>query len=232
MIIKLIPKLFLLILLPLVIYGCGANQKQVTPMINFKPPSYKPIPLGSNPGSLFNPQTSHNIFSDKRATRVGDIVLVKIVESASAETKAETKADKTGENSFSVGAFFGKKKVLGLPIPVGGNSVLSTSTKNKFDNDTSTSREVTVTATVAARVVNVLPNGLLEIQGFREIKINNENQLIVISGLVRTRDIDADNSITSDKIADAHIKLIGRGILSEKQRPGWLTRILDYVWPF
>ncbi len=223
----------LVVILTIITYACApVTQKEVDSMREFKMPPPDHYPKEQNPGSLFNPQTSYNIFADKRACRVGDIVLVKILENATAESKAETKADKTGENSFSVGAFFGKNKVLGLPIPVGGNSVLSTKTKNKFDNDTSTSREVTITATVAARVVNVLPNGLMEIRGIREIKINNENQIIIVRGFIRPIDIDADNSITSDKIADAHIKLIGKGVLSEKQKPGWLTRILDYVWPF
>ncbi len=226
-------KIILLAIVLIIICACApVTPKEVDSMREFKTPPLEPYPKEQNPGSLFNPQTSYNIFADKRARRVGDIVFVKILENATAESKAETKADKTGENSFSVGAFFGKNKVLGLPIPVGGDSVLSTKTKNKFDNDTSTSRELTVTATVAARVVNILPNGLMEIRGVREIKINNENQIIVVKGYIRSIDIDADNSITSDKIADAHIKLIGKGVVAEKQKPGWLTRILDYVWPF
>ena len=86
--------------------------------------------------------------------------------------------------------------------------------------------------TVAARIVRVLPNNVFEIEGGREVRVNDENQIVVLRGLARGRDIDADNSILSTKIADARIELYGEGILTDKQKPGWLTRIVDNIWPF
>jgi len=77
-----------------------------------------------------------------------------------------------------------------------------------------------------------LPNGNLAIQGSRQVQVNNENQFINIQGVVRSEDISSNNIVLSTFIADAKIELSGRGVISDKQRVGWLTRILDWVWPF
>ena len=85
---------------------------------------------------------------------------------------------------------------------------------------------------VAARVTRVLGNGLMEVVGARETRVNGETQIVLVQGVVRDRDIDADNTIRSTNMAEARIELYGEGILAEKQRPGWLTRILENVWQF
>ena len=89
-----------------------------------------------------------------------------------------------------------------------------------------------MTATVAARVVNVLPDGLLRIEGARQTKVNNETQYLVVAGLIRSRDVASDNSVLSTQIADAQISYYGEGVIADKQKPGWLTRLLDNIWPF
>ena len=101
-----------------------------------------------------------------------------------------------------------------------------------FDGKASTTRANKVTATVAARVVNVMPDGLLQVEGARETKVNNETQYLVVSGLIRSRDVAADNSIMSTQMADAQIAYYGKGVVSDKQKPGWFTRLMDHVWPF
>ena len=91
---------------------------------------------------------------------------------------------------------------------------------------------VTVTATISARVVNVTMEGNLVIQGYRETRVNNETQFIILSGLVRPRDISANNSIKSTHIANARIEYSGTGVISDKQQPGWLAQTVDIIWPF
>ena len=78
----------------------------------------------------------------------------------------------------------------------------------------------------------MLSNGNLIIQGNREVRVNHENQIITLTGMVRPRDISADNVIMSTYIADARISYSGSGIVNDKQRPGWLVRLLDNIWPF
>lgn len=77
-----------------------------------------------------------------------------------------------------------------------------------------------------------MPNGNLKIKGTREVTVNNEKQLITLSGIIRSRDISPDNIVLSTYISDAMIAYSGDGIVNERQRPGWLARILDVVWPF
>ena len=85
---------------------------------------------------------------------------------------------------------------------------------------------------MTAQVVDVLPNGNLIIEGNREVRVNAENQMITLTGMVRPRDITADNVIQSTYIADARIAYSGTGVLNDRQRPGWFTRVMDKVWPF
>lgn len=116
-------------------------------------------------------------------------------------------------------------------MPVGGVGFGTTS-----NSDSTVSGEIknenTVTATIAARVTRVMPGNLLQIEGAREIRVNGETQYMVLTGLIRPMDVDADNTITTNRIADAQIAYYGKGILSDKQKPGWFTRLMDNVWPF
>jgi flagellar L-ring protein precursor FlgH len=89
-----------------------------------------------------------------------------------------------------------------------------------------------LSAYITAQVIQVLPNGYLVIQGSRQVRVNNEDQMINVQGIIRTEDINANNIILSTYIAEARIELTGQGVVSDKQRPGWLARILDWVWPF
>ena len=77
-----------------------------------------------------------------------------------------------------------------------------------------------------------MPNGNLFIRGTRQVQVNNENQFIRVEGLVRPEDISSSNIVLSTFVAEAKIELFGQGVVSDKQQVGWLTRILDYVWPF
>jgi len=110
--------------------------------------------------------------------------------------------------------------------------MINANTKNDFDGSGETTRGGSLTATITARVVDVLPNGNLALEGKREISINNETKEILVQGIVRPRDLAYDNSVYSTQIADAKIIYTGVGILGEKQKPGWLARIVDGVWPF
>ena len=89
-----------------------------------------------------------------------------------------------------------------------------------------------MTATIAGRVMRVHPGGVLEIAGARETRVNEETQYMVVTGLARARDIAPDNSIMSTQMADAHIEYYGQGVVTDKQKPGWLVRLLDHIWPF
>jgi flagellar L-ring protein precursor FlgH len=232
---------FLLILSVLVsAFGCQTPKQTAEPVVQLTPPRAEPAPTASNPGSLFNPNDADYLFADNRARRIGDVVLVNIVESSKAGHKAETDSGRDSNVEIGIEELFGKSHTRLLPIgpsfgmkgEVGETPMVKAGSSSDFSGDGETSRESTFSATVAARVTDILPGGLLQLEGAREMKINNENQILVVRGLARKRDIRPDNSITSTYLADAKIEYYGRGILADKQKPGWLARILDNITPF
>jgi flagellar L-ring protein precursor FlgH len=169
------------------------------------------------------------LFTDQKARTVGDLVTVNIVEVASASKEATTQTGRSSSVSAGVDAFFGLEKF----IPPGANPAkVAGSVANNFDGSGKTVRSGKVTATVTAVVTQVLPNGNLVIEGSREITVNNEQELIVLSGVVRPKDISPGNVVLSTALGNGQIAYYGSGIIAEKQRPGWLGRVVDTVWPF
>ena len=112
------------------------------------------------------------------------------------------------------------------------SKLINASVDSSYKGSGSTSRAENLKATMTARVIDVLPNGNMLIEGRRNIKVNNEDQEIILEGTVRPRDIGADNVVNSIYIADARISYSGRGIISDRQSPGWLMNIVDKLWPF
>ncbi|MCK5228634.1 MAG: flagellar basal body L-ring protein FlgH [Desulfobulbaceae bacterium] len=186
----------------------------------------------SQEGAIFNIQSSKNLYQDSRACTIGDIVLVKIVETSSGSKKAETKTDRSSKLSANISSLPGVYNFLSNKNDFLSTSSPSVDFKTEFEGTGETSRNSTVTATVSSRVVDVTLDGNLIIRGFREVSVNNEAQHIILSGIVRPSDISEDNSILSSYIADARIEYSGVGLISAKQHPGWITGILDVVWPF
>ena len=210
--------------------GCAPSRKRSVPMPVLTVPPEPEVDQTVNPGSMFQPEGASYLFADTRARRVGDIVVVNIVESTTAKNKATTKSNKDSSIDLGVGAFMGRQDFLGAPI--GAESMIKAGSSGKLNSDGETKRENYITSSVAARIVRVVNNDLYEIEGARETRVNDETQIIVARGLIRARDIAPDNTIPSNKIANAKIELFGEGVLADRQKPGWLTRILDNVWPF
>jgi len=184
-------------------------------------------------GSIFTAK-SKNLYEDNRAHRIGDIVLVKIVETSSGKKTAETKTSRDSSLTGGISSLFGFEKSL---LSKGGQNTpgltnLNADMANSFQGKGETKRDSTVTATLSAKVVDIAMDGNLMIQGYREVRVNNETQHIILSGLVRPSDISQDNSILSSNIADARIEYNGTGALASKQQPGWLSNALDVIWPF
>ena len=232
----------------LALMGIGCASKQPQPVLPPAPSIHQLMPsqVQKNSGSLFQEDNARFLFADSRARRVGDIVVVNIVENVSAKNKATTKAKKSSSLNLGINNFFGQQHLRLFPLgnvmgggpsagprmPVGSAPIVSATSTSDFKGDGETIRESDITASVAARVVRVLPGGLLQIEGARRIKVNNETQIIVVRGLARPRDIGPDNTISSNYLADAQIEIYGQGVLADKQKPGWLTRLLENIWPF
>lgn len=192
------------------------------------------LPVETQPaGTIYRSNRASNFFGDQRAGMLGDIVTVKIVEVSQASEKATTDTGRDSSLDYGINNFFGQEVKYPANHPyINPAHLIKANTTNNFAGNGETTRTGSVTATIAARVVEVLPTGNLAVEGKREIYVNNEKKEILLQGIVRPRDIAADNSVYSTQIADAKIMLTGIGVVGEKQRPGWLARILDGVWPF
>ena len=181
-------------------------------------------------GSLWQ-ASSAGLAEDHKARRAGDIITVVISEQASASKQASTGTKRGSTMSAGMPKLLGLEK---LPIKTWADldQLLSVSFDSKFDGTGSTSRQETLQATMSAKVLEVLGNGNMTIEGRRNVKVNNEDQIIVLTGTVRSRDVSADNTVSSALVADARIAYSGKGVLSDRQRPGWLMNALDWAWPF
>ena len=183
------------------------------------------------------------LFLDTKARNIGDIVTIQIAESSKATNQANTTTARDSSLSAGIESLFGIEnwwqdkalRWLGTDMPkvnpFGAASVKGNMTSD-FKGDGTTSRSGDLTAFITCRVTEVLPNGNLRIVGTREILVNHENQVIVLSGVIRPRDIDDQNIIASRFIADAKIAYSGSGIIDDRQRPGWMANLLEAVWPF
>ncbi|GMV41754.1 MAG: hypothetical protein AMXMBFR64_34700 [Myxococcales bacterium] len=182
-------------------------------------------------GSLFNPNHPGSfLFADQRAMYLGDLVTVRIKEVADAKRAATTKLSRESNVNFQISAFFTLLEQIDPDLTK--KNMLNAMFSNGFDGMGQTARTEHFEATVPSIVREVLPNGNLFIEGQRVILVNLEEHHFYISGVIRPVDIQGDNSIESSLIADAEIEFTGRGVISEKQSPGWLSRALDYASPF
>jgi flagellar L-ring protein FlgH len=158
------------------------------------------------------------LFTDVRATRLGDLVTVIVAESSSSNRTAETNLKKESFNKFNLANLFGSTPSKGQFDFTGNNEQKANGNITRQDG---------VTAQIPARVVKVLENGLLVLEGRRAIVVNDETQTLAFSGVVRPEDIGPDNVVQSTQIADAEVTVLGKGVLAEKQRPGILQRLFD-----
>ncbi len=169
--------------------------------------------------SLWPKDKKESLFSDNRARNVGDIVTILIAENSSTSQSVSRKIGK--KNTLQGGAGTG---VLDF-IPVWG---LNTTTSLKGGGSVS-SKDV-ITAKITAKIVGILPNGNLKIEGIRRVVINNDSLEIIITGVIRPQDIRSDNTILSTYISDAQISYRGTGSLTNAQKEGILSQILNWLF--
>ncbi len=173
------------------------------------------------------------LFSDHKARRINDVINVNIIEDSDAKGKADTKTEKTSTIGAGVDGFFGLEQVAARRNPnLRLDTLIGAKTGTKFKGKGETNRSGKLIATMSCLVVDVLPNGNLAIRGQRRMRLNDEDYIMILSGLIRTRDIAADNTIASTMVADARIEYMGEGVMADKMKPGWFTRAFDKVWPF
>jgi flagellar L-ring protein precursor FlgH len=227
--------IMLCILCPL-FYAFFLFSCATTPDLPPAPPKYvheeKAEPSTLN--SLWRDTAS--LYEDVKARRLNDLVTILVVENISGSGKADTDTERESTLEAKVDDFLGAPPNLNLQNLYGRGYTFSPTVKGSMKDDFKgtgeTNREGKLVGTITAKVVEVMPNSNLVIESRKEITINNEQQFLVLRGMIRPYDIAADNTVPSTRVADAQIYFVGNGVVQDKQSPGWLVRIMDRVWPF
>jgi flagellar L-ring protein precursor FlgH len=168
------------------------------------------------------------LFGDLRARRVNDLVTINVIETLSAVGSADSSLDKDSSASAAVASLFGVESKL--PKVIDPSSLAALSAKTAFKGSGSTARSGSLTAVLTARVAEVLPNGDLAVEGVRELDINGDRQIIVLTGVVRTADIGPGNVVPSTAIGQMRIRYFGRGLMKDNLNPGIIVRILNKIF--
>lgn len=183
--------------------------------------------------SLWQPGST-TFFRDNRAWRVGDILRVNVKISDSAKLNNSTQQNRNTSSSSGISALFGQESRVAENVlhSSGLDPLTGESSKRRHVGSGNIARQETVQVEIAATVKQVLQNGNLVIGGHQEVRVNSELREVKIAGIIRPKDISADNAINSDQIAEARISYGGRGTVSDVQEPKPGSQILDIINPF
>lgn len=229
--------------------GCGTADKlsQVgkQPVLNAiqdptTTPGYRPVqmPMPEPQQAHYNPNSlwrsgNRAFFEDQRAKQVGDILTVVVTISDKAEFDNTTERKRSDSSSAGTGGALGAAiNTFLLPAAASADDLASVDSSTSFTGEGSVDREEKLETTIAAVVLQVLPNGNLVIEGRQEIRVNFEVRELVVAGIVRPEDISSDNTIASEKIAEARIGYGGRGQITDAQQPRYGSQVMDILLPF
>jgi flagellar L-ring protein FlgH len=183
-----------------------------------------PPQVSNSHGSLYNDSYMFALFQDNRAYRVGDILTVELDERTQSSKSADSNLDQNTN--------------INLGVPNAGNAnvsdlSLAIRSRQQFDGESSASQQNFLRGSITVRVLDVMPNGVLAISGEKWIRLNQGDEYIQLSGLVRAEDIDLRNRVSSQRIADARINYSGKGLGADASKPGWFTDLfVRYLNPF
>jgi len=185
------------------------------------------------PNSLWQ-SGSRSFFNDQRAARIGDILTVEIEIDDSAELSNSSNRTRDASTSAGVSNFFGLERTVGQLFngAFDPENMIGANADSSHSGSGAINREEKIELTIAAVIVDLLPNGNLVIAGRQEVRINGELRELTVSGVIRPQDIASNNTISHTQIAEARISYGGRGQLSAVQRPNWGQRIGDAITPW
>jgi len=210
-----------------VLQGCATviGQQPGTYPPTPPPPELPPEEIAD--GTIYRLENVFGLFADNKARQVGDTIIVRLSESTQASKSASTDYDK----STSVDT--GDPTLLGKTVTRNGIPILSNSwdTEQTFDGEGTSSQSNSLTGNITVTVAEVYPNGNLRIQGEKWLTLNQGEEFIQISGIVRPADVEVNNTVDSFKIADARITYSGNGAVADANRPGFLNRLFVRWWP-
>ena len=237
-------------LVALTVTGCNVLSRlsevgdgpELTKIVNpVARPDYRPVSLPmptphvaeENPNSLWR-AGAKAFFKDHRAKEIGDVLTVKLALSDSATLANKTERERDDSEDTNITQLLGLEAEFSkvLPQAVSAASLLSFDNAHETKGEGKVDRQEVISLTFAAVVTQILPNGSLVIVGRQEIRVNSELRELMVTGVVRPSDIDSDNTISHEKIAEMRVAYGGSGTISQLQQPRWGTQIWDIIFPF
>lgn len=223
--------LLLCLLATVLLAGCGTlhhekkDQKDDDDGLGW---TQEPVPPANN-GAIYQVGRDVDLFENPIARHIGDVVTIVLSESTNAQKSATTKTQKSTSNTLPGVSLFGS------PVTIHGAQVLSGNVNDasKFDGEGNSAQSNSLTGYITTTVAKVLPNGNLYIKGEKKIWINQGQENVVLSGVIRPIDLSPDNTIPSSRVANARISYGGKGAINDANAAGWLSRFFNSPWtPF
>lgn len=223
--------LLLCLLATVLMAGCGTmhhqkrDQKDDDDGLSW---AQEPVTPPSN-GAIYQVGRDVDLFENPIARHVGDVVTIVLNEATNAQKSATTKTQKSTNDTLPGMSLFGS------PVTIHGASVLSGTLNDasKFDGQGNSAQSNSLTGYITTTVAKVLPNGNLYIKGEKKIWINQGQENVVLSGVIRPVDLAPDNTISSSRVANARITYGGKGAINDANTSGWLSRFFNSPWtPF
>lgn len=220
-------KVLFMILLPALLAGCNTLPKRDPDFAPVQPADLRPP--AQNNGSIYQAGYDMRLFEDFAARRVGDVLTITLSEATAAKKKADSSETKDTNVSVTAPTLFGMaaSAVLGHDLSTKMNA------NRTFTGQGDAQQTNSLTGAISVTVVEVIPNGNLRVRGEKRVTLNDGDEFIRVSGIVRPIDIDASNTLPSSKLADATIMYTGEGAIADVNKVGWLGRVLLSPWfPF
>jgi flagellar L-ring protein precursor FlgH len=217
-------KLSFIVLMPLLLAACSAPLPK-------REPSFSPVapadlrPPAQSSGGIYMAGYDNRLFEDHTARRVGDILTVNLLERTNSIKRAQNRDIKSDNISASLPTLFGLGALL-----FGADMKTSMLTEKEFQGQGDVLQNNQLTGLISVTVVELLPNGNLKIRGEKRVTLNQGDEFIRLSGIVRPIDIKPTNIIDSEKIADATFMYTGEGSLNDANTHGWLSRVFNSPW--
>lgn len=198
-------------------------------------PAFAPVapadlrPPAQNSGAIYQSGYDTRLFEDQTARRVGDILTIALQESTQATKAADLNTKKENTMSAEAPSIFG----FAASALTGQSARTTLQSAKEFKGTGSADQSNSLTGNISVTVVDVLPNGNLSVRGEKRVTLNQGDEFIRLSGIVRPVDINSSNIVTSDKVADVTIMYVGDGAMADASKMGWLGRIFQSAWfPF
>jgi flagellar L-ring protein precursor FlgH len=198
-------------------------------------PAFAPVapsdlrPPAQNSGSIYQAGYDSRLFEDQTAKRVGDILTITLLEKTQAKKADDLNTTKDNQMSVTAPTLFG----MAASVLSGKDLETKLASKKEFTGTGAADQSNSLSGNISVTVVELLPNGNLSVRGEKRVTLNQGDEFIRLSGIVRPVDISTSNIITSDKVADVTIMYVGEGAMADASKMGWLARIVQSPWfPF